>query len=497
MATAPHRGCSKQIQCDARHPLLAPNGCVYHSVIYNRMKSLRSWGGALGIRQEHRFRSTFPGGILKSHKLTRRARKIGAASLLFATLLTPVAAADDKKPASPGITDKATLELMKKQHEIGKVADRIEEARPETDATGLSGFYVDAKQNRLKVYWKGDVSKAALQAIEQAQAKGVTVEVIPAPYTRAHLRAEVKRLGEVNMTGARVDGPSLVSAALKYDGTGIVLGVSGMSANVTTADARNAIPGIASAVETEVVPDEMAADTSRWDDIRPFYGGGYIERRVNGTFAGSCTSGFAAQAGGLTFMATAAHCGTGDHFTGAGTYIGATAGAVDVAHDTQLIVTESAPLIFDGGSIWNERPQFTKTVSGASGTRTGEYVCVSGALSGAACPILVEQTGVSYRSQSGLKIDMVRGGRETIPRRAAAGNGDSGAPVFSLDGDARVVIRGVQTAGTNVPELWDPCEGVPGEGQPGGLAGRRCSHRIYFSDVTFTMRALGITVRTG
>jgi hypothetical protein len=396
------------------------------------------------------------------------------------------------------VADAATVALMKTQSQLDKLADRIEAAKVESADAGVSGFFVDAKRNVLRVYWKGAVSSAATKEIDQARARGITVNVQAAPYTQAQLNAEVTRLTRLNMTSSG-SGTRLVSVGPKPDGSGIELGVSGLPAGADHAYALTALPALASSIATDIAAMAAPEVADRYIDFSPYYGGDYIERRVNNVPQNACSSGFAAQSGGLHFMLTAAHCGTGDWFTGgggdprSGNYIGAGT-AQDHDHDATLIVTDSTPLMWDGGSIWGERPQFTKTVHGVSSNRDGDFVCASGSFSGAVCNILVTQTGLAIDFNGyGTVFDLVRADRQDSPRQAASGNGDSGGPMFSLDGDSAVIARGTITGMPSDPSLQDPCIGVPG-GDPADPNARHCSHRIYYPDIVAQTRTLQFSV---
>src|ERR1700716_574846 len=90
---------------------------------------------------------------------------------------------------------------MKTQSQLDKLADRIEAAKVESADAGVSGFFVDAKRNVLRVYWKGAVSSAATK---------------------------------------------------KTDGSGIELGVSGLPAGADHAYALTALPALASSIATDI-----------------------------------------------------------------------------------------------------------------------------------------------------------------------------------------------------------------------------------------------------
>lgn len=86
--------------------------------------------------------------------------------------------------------------------------------------------------------------------------------------------------------------------------------------------------------------------------------------------------------------------------------------------------------------------EFLKPVAGAAHSYVGNYLCTSGAESGALGDIKVVQTGAwVVLSHGQLCFDMVIAGQ--VNHLSAAAEGDSRGPVFSLtDGGSRVIAKG-------------------------------------------------------
>jgi streptogrisin D len=147
---------------------------------------------------------------------------------------------------------------------------------------------------------------------------------------------------------------------------------------------------------------------------------------------------------GQYFVLTAAHCiTTGDVVaTWAGRDMGH-AGAENWRHDVILINAFGGHRIFDGGVGTGE---FTKAVAYWDWVYPWEWLCSSGSVSGVVCNIrqgesftysycLTDSDG-DWICLNDLLLAVRSDGRQgSIP-------GDSGGPVFSLDGP-RVVAKGI------------------------------------------------------
>lgn len=407
------------------------------------------------------------------HRSTRRrltAALGGAVVLVLATAGTALAEPDpdgktlDAKPTGTapsgtsaeggpvpgGFTSWGELRAM--QQKLNDAADRITAA----DDDGLAGVVAAPENRELRVYWAGKPSPAVADLLADVN-RAVPVKVLPAAHSHRSLRAEAARL---------VRQPGVTSAAPKVDGSGLVLGVRD-PARAQALSASVPVDQVASA------PEPMA---SRGNDSPPYWGGA----RWNG-----CSTGFAVWHAGVTKMLSAGHCGANGQgaYDGGGDYMGPIEGD-DNAYDRLLINTWSSGRTYDGGVGVNE---FSKPTAGAARSYVGNWVCDSGAYSGALCGIQVKYTNVTinigylvYQTVWAEQVDHV----------APVGNGDSGGPVFDLTSDhLRTIAKGTNTAIDLSTQA--PCRGVP-EGPS-----RRCAWRFFYVDVVNSLNAYGATIVTG
>jgi hypothetical protein len=382
-------------------------------------------------------------------------------------------------------TTPAVVRLMKNQAAVDKVADLIEAASTETSATaGIAGLVVDPANRAINLYWHGDLPAAVSQQVSAAGATGIGVHVTQAPYTRSQLLSETQRLAALSTAQSTSKGAHVVSVSPMPDGSGLDVGMSGVPANVSAAQASQLVPYLASTVRFTVAGDVSPVADTRQADTPPFWGGALI---VQGNTACSTGFGVTGNNGAATYILTAAHCGEGAWTTGAGDAVGNTIPAgVDWGHDGELILTSAGSGVYDGDSIAGGN-QFFKTVVGASASHVGDSLCTSGSFSGAVCGITVVRINEAL-TVDGHAMTLVRA--EQGGHVGASGNGDSGGPVFSLaNNNANDVARGTLTAhdsNTNVP-----CQGVPTD------ANRTCGWRFWYPDITLQANAIGFHVNVG
>lgn len=392
--------------------------------------------------------------------MSRHLFAVPAAALMTVAALSPALAA----PAiSPAVTA-----VMGTQAELHKIADRVD------DGAGFGGVYVDAPSRTLTVYWKGEAPATLRAEAATAQARGLTVKVLPARFTRAELRAESERLIKADA--------SLSSVGPKYDGSGLV--------------AKGSRPAtLASNVPVEVRPaDQWKASATRLRDDRPFKGGGYVDAWENGERQWSCTTGFAVVDNSTSEVKglTAAHCGVpGTVYTNHNGLVGTVTAITDV-HDGGLITNTGdgdafAAKVWVGDSILGPN-QHQLDVVGASATLAGDVLCNSGALSGTICGIRAESTGNWIRWGGGYLQNMVVA--QQVDGYSAGGFGDSGGPVFSVTPDNRLTARGTMTAISISQQDIRQCGGVPSSDE------RLCSQYFIYPDITFTTASLNVRIKT-
>jgi hypothetical protein len=118
----------------------------------------------------------------------------------------------------------------------------------------------------------------------------------------------------------------------------------------------------------------------------------------------------------------------------------------------------------------------------------GDWLCDSGAYSGATCGIQVKATNVTV-NVGYLIYPLVMA--EQVNHTNAIGNGDSGGPVFST---APWDINKVFAKGTNT--AIDLSTAVPCTGVPAGN-GRSCAWRMWYVDVVNSLAEYGASIITG
>lgn len=348
-------------------------------------------------------------------------------------------------------------DLMKVQARLDAAADRIGAAGGE----GFSGIVVSPENRKLRVYWKGRPPSSVREVID-AQRHDVAIDVLSARFSKKELTAAANRV---------LHQPGVTEASADPEGAGLVV-----SAERGHRPSDPTVP---------IVRLETAAPTplSRNDDWAPYWGG--ARWGANWTGQG-CSTGFAIWVGGYTKMLSAGHCGANGQtaYDGGGQVMGSISGDNN-SYDTLYINASSAGRIYDGGVGSGE---FSKPVAYASRSYVGDWLCTSGSYSGAVCNIRVTATNLTINI--GYYVyGIVRA--EQVNHTNAAGNGDSGGPVFSLSSDPnRVVAKGTITAGdpSSAPAT---CTGVPAG------PGRSCTWRMYYADITTAFNLYGASIVTG
>ncbi|HEX8631112.1 MAG TPA: hypothetical protein VF755_23385 [Catenuloplanes sp.] len=362
----------------------------------------------------------------------------------------------DRTPAPGGFSSWA--ELMQMQHQLNTAATRIQEVAKATARSGYANIVAAPENRELVVYWQGRVP-AAVQRVIAAQSNSVPIRVVPARYSEAQLSAEVQRLGRDS---------AYAEVSPMIDGSGIrVKQAAGRSARA--AAPRSSVSVFPDGVNT----GGNGVLFTRQNDFAPYWGGA----RTQG-----CTTGFAIWWAGASRILTAGHCGNNGQnvFDGGGDLMGPIFNDNDV-RDTQMINVAGLGRVWDGP--WTETG-FTKGVAGATFSNVGNWLCTSGSRSGVRCNIRVSANNASWFG----RFPMVYADQQQFV--SAAGQGDSGGPVFELPwpDDGRVIAKGTITGGVN--GTFVPCTG---EVWPG----RVCSWRFVYADVTQALAFYGATIVTG
>jgi hypothetical protein len=323
----------------------------------------------------------------------------------------------------------------------------------------------------------------------------VRIRVAPAAHSAQQLNAQVVRLERARPRYAR-SGVLLQSFRVAANGSGIAVGVA------VRPDARAAFGAMAARLRASLpVPLTFGAPHAltlmhRLEDFPPHWAGSRIIT-VQGT--DSCTTGFPMQrrSDGRTFITTADHCDAdlghpvneqwwdwlGPHDTnhrmGEAWYH---TGSVDAAY-VRPPNGSVGGVTYDGGVA--ESHDFSKVVVGVGGNYVGAWYCTSGAWTGVHCSIQTQYSDTEYIPDDGAYVnlwwaDQTQGG-------TAAGEGDSGGPVFSLgSASGTVIAKGSITGGASVYS----CVNDNGESD-------QCSNTVAFVDEQSILNSLGANIVTG
>lgn len=397
---------------------------------------------------------------------------------------------------TPGLTPQAAA-LMKAQGPLISAANRLQKMADADPASGWAGATIDAADGKITVYWHGSLPAIAESELASDRAAGLKVEVAAAAANRKDFQKEIDRLLQNASTTKPLSStaPVITGMGVASDFTGITVGISQPAAASMTdsvALTRTNYPVLSTAILplNFATADAPVSDkATRQADTIPYYAGGQTLMGAGG----GCTLGYSAWNGGQHGIMTAAHCGWDDFRTGANVSIGRTS-KISYSYDEQFIPTNSGVAVWDGTSITDASGagQFSKVVDSTSGVFNGQWLCMSGAYSGATCNIKVVSNSWSrpVTDADGVTRNATVWTTEKLDHGAAEGSGDSGGPVFSLTADLnRDIAVGLITAhdsNTNVS-----CAGVP-TGTSQWAFNRTCGWRSYITSVTSAASALGL-----
>ncbi len=370
------------------------------------------------------------------------------------------------------------------------VLDAVESA-PHTGADeGFAGVVVSPDHGEVDLYWKGVPPAAVADAIERANAAtGIQVAARSAAFTRRYLLDRADALVTADRTQIPLVAEPLADriyrVAVLPEGSGIDVGIArpaGLDADGAArwSDRAHRTLEAALGVPVHLVVDAPPRQFNRVADSPPWLGGA----RIVGE--GHCSSGFGVRGveprSSTSFgLLTAAHCrgdGRGQFRNGDRTrVVGPEGGAGDVRLDSRLIpVEEVGARIYTGGV--GGTAEFTRPVRQSGRNVKGDEVCTSGAATGARCDLVVVNVDTFYRPAGSTTYSSVveatsRQHAGNLARFAfdvaapeswvtimpdpplvdpgtevAAGQGDSGGPVFTLTSDGGVEARGTIAGGS-------------------------------------------------
>lgn len=329
-------------------------------------------------------------------------------------------------------------------------------------------------RDRVIVHWHGGPS-ARLSKLLSGHAS-VPVEVRETKFQPGVLRQRASKLSESDV--------DLESFSVKHDGSGLRISVSKEVKDRKPAKeiVRHYEEALQAPVELAEASPVPAYSYERQFDTYWHLGGARLYSWTNGTYNGSCSSGFAVRQNGTGNQGTmfAAHCALlGSEWSawdeGPYYYPWGNVTANDYAHDGSIIHSGTSY-----GFIWTSTwdSDVYAQIKGDAYPYVGQELCYSGSYSGLKCGNIVQDTTEDYQFP-GYPTRIYGFRTEQSNSEPAAGNGDSGGPGYQLvntpSGVKRLAVGIISAmagdAGTN-------CQGVPGAEN-----GRRCSPTIYATSV--------------
>jgi streptogrisin D len=342
-----------------------------------------------------------------------------------------------------------TLAIMRKQEALHPAVEILQRAIRES-SSGYAGLALEGEG--ITLYWKGDLPSDVTRAMRSAQKIG-PIKVRSARFSRAELELQAERISSVGRT-------DIQSIFVPGDGSGLSIekmppdeaGWAALKSPVTTAE--QAVASVPSNIPVKIATAHTSVELtacaggvcSRLDDESAWNSGTFIAR--NGTYL--CSTGFGVNVlsqPGLHHILTAAHCGSaGDYFIDFTGELVGSMGLDDWDRDVGTIQANGWYWMWDGPSTTT----FHKTVHSWWYPADGELVCQSG-YHGTVCNMQT-QSGATY-AVTGCDSDgdcyTMHAFKKVVKLDAGdvAVRGDSGGPVFTLDGDG-VRAKGLVTART-------------------------------------------------
>ncbi|MER7338595.1 hypothetical protein ABT403_12155 [Streptomyces sp. NPDC000075] len=410
---------------------------------------------------------------------------------------------------------------MTNQPKLDSLRDRIRAVGSSSgEEAGIGGVVVDPLANSMTLYWHGQVPSAVQEETRRAATgQGIKVDTLRAAYTESDLnRKSVALMQAAAADPALLGGRHIVSAGPQPDGSGLHVGLDAStavprnaekpsapapatpSAAVASADVITTIRGIIGdyPVTIETV---SAKPTTNWT------GSSSINRNINGPglynmagghihsgSGGGCSTGFAASdSAGHDVVLTAAHCGWDNWYRGDNSSVGRTT-QISYTYDGQAVSGYSYGDVWLGPDYynWNGAGQYTAEVTGTQSTGNGDWMCVSGSVTGYTCNMQVYRTG-THHTYDGHTWYSQNDVRDKSPNfRQINANGDSGGPVFFPTTGSTVLAKGLISAGL----VESGVGGTTTCTSPAAIGDRvTCWDIMSYTDIGAITSTLGVTIK--
>jgi hypothetical protein len=210
---------------------------------------------------------------------------------------------------------------------------------------------------------------------------------------------------------------------------------------------------------------------------------------MRGADGETCSAGF-----GIYFLSTgndgvltAGHCTWDnwyDNYTG--NSIGRTVN-LSYSYDAQVISAYSLAEVWLGSDWTNNNGQYANPVVGVAGNSVGDWICMSGAVTGYVCDTQVYQLHYNSSLNGHTASELVLARDRSCCNTQIVAQGDSGGPVLFPQSDGTIIAKGSISA---IQGNTIPCQ-TYGAIQLGSL----CGNYIAYEDILNVENALGVRVK--
>lgn len=415
-------------------------------------------------------------------KHSSRFKAATCAAALGVVLAGQQAASAD---TSKGLAGSTAVEIspeqqaMIAQYPMDVAAEQLVHASSGLTPDGYTSIELDTDGAGITLHWNGEVPSGVKAEMDKIQQQGIRVTVAPSKYSLEDLQSKIDAIIAMERSGGLPPEVRATGLAPLPDGTGIEVTVQRQDSKA--AEARAALGVVAT-----VLADPPTELIGRQADSAPFWGGSRIkiQQGVDGPVA-ACTSGFGvARSGSRKFILSAPHCGgvAQGVSNGAGTLIGNVAGNVGAVADGDemlINVASSGSHIYTGA--WNTST--SEQVVSHADTFVNDIVCAGGSFSGARCSIKVTNPDTTEVIGAFTVHHVAQG--TSLSGGLAAGQGDSGGPIYSSVSGTTVAGKGLISTGTGT---LVECSG------DGSVPGRKCFATIRWIPINQALADFSATL---